>query len=370
MARPTQAIINLQHIKDNYQLAKGNSTSAYAVIKANAYGHGLTSVAKALSGADGFAVACLEEALQLREQGITQAILVLGGGIDLSEWEAALEHDIEMVLHHPHQLATLKKDPRFSRLKLWLKVDTGMNRLGFRLAEAENIFKQCRDTGLNIKALMSHFACADDVDETKTDDQFNALKPIYEQQLLHWPSLIISSNNSAAVLSWPKIIDHISRPGIMLYGSSPYISHSPIDQQSRSLLKPVMTLKSKIVSTHWVNSGESVGYGATQVVTRKTRVGIIAIGYGDGYPRSAPTGTPVWCNGKRLKILGRVSMDMLCVDITSDQQSDLTNIEVGTEVELWGENLCANEIADLCQTISYELFCQLTPRVKRVYINP
>ncbi len=369
MARPTQAIINLQHLRDNYQLAKGNSKLAYAVVKANAYGHGLVPVAQALSAADGFAVACIEEAIQLRESGITQAILVLGGGIDRSEWEAALKHDLEMVLHHSHQLATLTTDSRFGQLKLWLKIDTGMNRLGFRTAEAEETFKQCRQAGLNIKAIMTHFACADDLEKSKTKDQFDAFKRIYEQQLLHWPDLTLSSNNSAAVLSSENVNDHISRPGIMLYGSSPYISQSTTDRHFRSALKPVMTLKSKIVSTHWVNPGEGVGYGETQIVSQPTRVGIVAIGYGDGYPRSAPTGTPVWCNGQRLTVLGRVSMDMLCVDITDNSEGELANIEVGSEVELWGENINANEIADLCGTISYELFCQLTPRVKRVYIN-
>lgn len=359
MARPTEAVINLQNLKDNYQLAKGASQKAYAVIKANAYGHGLIPIAQALSAADGFAVACMDEALQLRQQGIKKPILLLGGGIDKSEWLEAIEHDIEMVLHHQSQLDLLLSDPIFSQLSLWLKADTGMNRIGFRLHECASIFDQCRHAGLNIKVLMSHFACSDDIKKEKTLIQYQALQTILDQQKAYWPELILSSNNSAAVLAWPDAKDQISRPGIMLYGSSPFVTPNSLTR----MLKPVMTLKSKIISTHLVNAGESVGYGEGWVAEKETRVGIVAIGYGDGYPRKAPSGTPVWCHGKRLSTLGRVAMDMLCIDITGQDE-----IDVGDEVELWGENISANEIADLCHTISYELFCQLTHRVKRVYV--
>jgi alanine racemase len=359
MTRPTQAVINLQHLKENYQLAKSNSQKAYAVIKADAYGHGLIPVAQALSAADGFAVACMDEALQLREQGIKNPILLFGGGIDKSEWLEAIEHDIQMVLHHQSQLDLLLSDPMFSQLTLWLKVDTGMNRIGFRLQECESIFDQCRNARLNIQVLMTHFACADDLKKKKTALQQQALETIYEQQKAYWPDLLLSSNNSAAVLGWPQVKDHISRPGIMLYGSSPFIT---ANSESRRL-KPVMTLTSKIISTHLVSSGESVGYGESWIADKETRVGIVAIGYGDGYPRKAPSGTPVWCNGKRLSTLGRVAMDMICVDLTG-----IDDVDVGSEVELWGENISATEIADLCNTISYELFCQITPRVKRVYL--
>jgi len=359
MARPTQAVINLQHLKDNYQLAKGYSQKAYAVIKADAYGHGLLPVAHALVDADGLAVACMDEALQLRHQGIKSPILVLEGAFDKSEWLAAVEHDIEMALHHQSQLDILVTEPCFAQLKLWLKIDTGMNRLGFRLAESTSAFEQCRHAGLNIKVLMSHFACSDDLSKYKTATQFQALEEILQQQKGFWPELIVSSNNSAAVIAWPNVCDHISRPGIMLYGSSPLISEAPLTTH----LKPVMTLKSNIISSHIVNIGESIGYGDGWIAEKTTRIGIVAIGYGDGYPRSAPSGTPVYCNDKRLSTLGRVSMDMLCIDISEND-----DIDVGSEVELWGENINVNDVAKLCNTISYELFCQLTPRVKRVYL--
>jgi alanine racemase len=358
MARLTQAVINLQHLTDNYQLARGDSQKAYAVIKADAYGHGVIPVARALKDADGLAVACMEEALHLRHNGIKNPILVLEGAFDKAEWLAAIDHDIEMVLHHQSQLDILLTEPCFTKLKLWLKVNTGMNRLGFRLEKSASTFDQCRHGGLNIKVLMSHFACADDLDKNKTVVQFQALEDILQQQKGFWPELILSSNNSAAIMAWPSVCDHISRPGIMLYGGSPLIS----EHTRTPSLKPVMTLTSNIISSHTVNAGESIGYGDGWVAKKATRVGIVAIGYGDGYPRSAPSGTPVWCHGKRLPILGRVSMDMLCIDISENDR-----IDVGSEVELWGENINADEIAKLCNTISYELFCQLTPRVKRVY---
>lgn len=358
MARPTQAVINLQNLKDNYQLAKSHSQIAYAVIKANAYGHGAISVAQTLADADGFAVACMDEALELRCHNIQKPILVLEGAFDKEEWLAAVEHDIEMVLHHQSQLDILLSESCFSQLKLWLKIDTGMNRLGFRLTESATIFDQCRHAGLSIKVLMSHFACSDELNKDKTLTQFQALETILNQQKALWPELILSSNNSAAILAWPTVRDNISRPGIMLYGSSPLMNK----QENDSRLKPVMTVQSKIISTHIVNTGESIGYGESWIAKQTTRVGIVAIGYGDGYPRSAPSGTPVWCNNKRLTTLGRVAMDMLCIDITGFE-----DIDIGSDVELWGENISANEIAGLCNTISYELFCQLTPRVKRVY---
>ncbi|MGK0248214.1 MAG: alanine racemase [Oleispira sp.] len=358
MARQTQAVINLQYLKDNYRLAKGFSQKAFAVIKADAYGHGLLPIAHALVDADGLAVAIMDEALQLRHDGIKNPILVLEGAFDKAEWKAAVEHDIEMVVHHQSQLDILVTEPAFLQIKLWLKINTGMNRLGFRLEESTSIFDQCLNAGLNIKVLMTHFACADDLDKDKTMTQFQALADILQQQKVFWPDLIVSSNNSAAIIAWPNACDNISRPGVMLYGSSPLIGETPLI----SHLKPVMTLKSHIISSHTVNVGESIGYGDGWIAKRTTRIGIVAIGYGDGYPRSAPSGTPVWCQGKRLSTLGRVSMDMLCIDISED-----SDIDVGSEVELWGEHINANEVAKLCNTISYELFCQLTPRVKRIY---
>jgi alanine racemase len=369
MARPTQALINLQHIRDNYHLAKqvrgDNSNSlAYAVIKANAYGHGLLPIANALTDADGFAVACMDEALALRHNGITTSILVLEGGYDKLEWLAAVEHNIEMVLHHQSQLAILLTDSIFKQLTLWLKLDSGMNRLGFRLNETPSILQQCQHAGLNIRVLMSHFSCADDLSKDKTPQQeqafLNTCRPLLELSAKGNNPLLTSTNNSAAILAWDEISNDISRPGIMLYGSSPFLQ----DEANSQALKPAMTLTSQIIATHTLHVGEGVGYGNNWVADKTTRVGVIAIGYGDGYPRSAPTGTPIWCNGKYLQTLGCVSMDMMCIDIT-----DHDEIDIGAEIELWGEHINVNKVAALCNTISYELFCQLTPRVKRAYKN-
>lgn len=365
MTRPAQAVINLQNLKDNYQVAKAHSSQAYAVIKADAYGHGMLPAARALEDADGFAVACMDEALHLRQDGIKNPILVLEGGFDKQEWLSAIEYDIEMALHHQSQLDILLTDPCFAQLKLWLKVNIGMNRLGFRIEECDSILQQCQSANLNIKVLMSHFPCADDISIQKTEHQFSALENIFNQHRTTLPNLVMSNNNSAAIMAWPNVSDHISRPGIILYGSSPLITNNSItDHTSVDSLKPVMTLKSNIVFVRTIQAGESIGYGDSWVATRTTRVGVVALGYGDGYPRTAPSGTPVYCHNQRTSLIGRVSMDMICIDIT-----DLDEANIGSEVELWGENINANEIAKLCHTISYELFCQVTPRVKRIYIE-
>ena len=365
MTRPAQAVINLQNLKDNYQIAKAHSSQAYAVIKADAYGHGILPVAHALSDADGFAVACMDEALHLRQEGIKNPILVLEGGFDKQEWLSAIEYDVEMALHHQSQLDILLTDPCFTQVKLWLKVDIGMNRLGFHFEECDSIFKQCQSANLNIKVLMSHFPCADDIAQQKTEHQFSRLEKIFNQQQIVWPDLVMSSNNSAAIIAWPNVSDHISRPGIILYGSSPLISDNSItDHLSTDMLKPVMTLKSNIVFVRTIQAGESIGYGDSWIAKRTTRVGIVALGYGDGYPRTAPSGAPVYCHNQRISLIGRVSMDMVCIDIT-----DLDPADIGSEVEFWGENINASEVAKLCNTISYELFCQVTPRVKRTYIQ-
>lgn len=358
MSRPTQAVIKLQNLKDNYLIAKAHSQTTYAVIKANAYGHGLVACAQALDCADGFAVACMDEALQLRAANIEHSILVLEGGYDREEWQQAAEHNIDMALHHQSQLDILVSESIFQNITLWLKIDTGMNRLGFRLDECQHVLAQCRSAGLNVRVLMSHFACADDIDNDKTPQQAEALLLLFQQQKALSPKLKLSSNNSAAILHWPNVNDNISRSGIMLYGSSPFVNgHS-----STQHLKPVMTLTAQIIASHIVPTGESVGYSESWVASKDTKVAIVAIGYGDGYPRSAPSGTPVWCQGKYLQTLGRVSMDMLCIDISNHD-----DIDIGSEVELWGEHIDVNAIAKRCNTISYELFCQLTPRVKRVY---
>ena len=351
MTRPTQALIRLQSIRDNYALAKQHSEKSFAVVKADAYGHGLVPVAQALADADGFAVACMDEALQLRNAGITNEILVLEGGYDQQEWQHAIDNNLIMVLHHESQLDHIKTCSATESLRLWLKLDTGMNRIGFRADQYHKYLQTLSGLNLKPEVVMTHFACADDPSSKMTEQQTQ----LFQQ---HVSAGKTSLRNSAGILNWPKIKDNISRPGILLYGGNP----NGCKSDTNNPLKPAMTLKSELIAIREVKAGESVGYGQDWIAQQDTIVGTVAIGYGDGYPRQAPSGTPVWINGKRYPLAGRVSMDMLAVDLGSD-----SNLNVGAEVELWGDNVSADEVAQLCNTISYELFCQLTPRVPRRY---
>jgi alanine racemase len=353
MTRPTQALIRLQSIRDNYALAKQHSEKAFAVIKADAYGHGVIAIANALADADGFAVACVDEALKLRDAGHDNELLVLEGGYDSQEWQSAVEHNLIMVLHHPNQIEQIKACPCHENLRLWLKLDTGMNRIGFRAEQYQQCLQQLADLTLVPETMMTHFACADEQSSQMTEQQLQ----VFQQCVTTGTT---SLRNSAGILNWPTIKDQISRPGIMLYGGNP----NGFEAGDNHNLKPAMTLQSELIAVRPVKAGESVGYGQRWVAQQDTLIGTVAIGYGDGYPRQAPSGTPVWIDGKRYPLAGRVSMDMLAVDLGPD--SELT---VGTTVELWGEHISADEIAKQCDTISYELFCQLTPRVPRKYLD-
>lgn len=365
MTRPTKALIRLQSIRDNYQLAQQLSQNAYAVIKANAYGHGLIPVARALhaNDLDGLAVACVDEAIQLRNAGIRSEILVLEGGYNRDEWLLAIDHDLSMVMHHQSQLedlAACKGSADIESLKIWLKADTGMNRIGFRCEDIPSQRQELQQLGIRVRTLMTHFASADDRTNPQTLEQLEAF---HTQRI---EGELISSNNSAGITNWPEAQDDISRPGIMLYGASPlgFNSTPPSAMAHIEQLKPAMSLISEVISIRDIKAGETVGYGQDWTAKSNTTIAIIAIGYGDGYPRQAPSGTPVLIAGKRYPLAGRVSMDMIAVDIGQE-----SNLAVGAEVELWGERLPADEIAHCCNTISYELFCQLTARVPRIYIG-
>jgi len=358
MARATQAIIDLSAIEQNYRLAKKQApeADAYAVIKANAYGHGLVDVGLALSQlADGLAVACVDEAEQLRDAGIQSPIMVLEGAYDEDECQQAVRAQLELVLHQHAQLNWLENIQ--ASLKLWIKVDTGMHRLGFQLDEVEGVLKRlssmASESGVHHElALMSHFACADQPSEPSNQSQLQAFSSLSKF------NLPMSMSNSAAILSCAAAHGQRLRPGIMLYGSSPIVGKT-----AESLyLKPVMTLTSEVIALHDLKAGESVGYGNTWIAEQDCRIAVVAIGYGDGYPRMAPNGTPIIVKGQRAALAGRVSMDMITVDVSA-----VDDVQLGDEVELWGEHLSADEIAQACQTIAYELFCQVTPRVPRFY---
>ena len=353
--RPARALIDLQALRHNYQLARETTgAKALAVIKADAYGHGAVRVAQALENeADGFAVACIEEALELREAGIRAPILLLEGFFEASELPLIVEHDFWFVVHSLWQLEAIERAQIDSPLTVWLKLDSGMHRVGLNPADYQAAYQRLLSTGnvANI-VLMSHFARADELDSNRTDEQV-AIFQAASQGL----SAPVSLRNSPGTLGWPKIHSDWVRPGIMLYGATPF-------DQPQSLadrLIPVMTLESKVICVRELPAGEPIGYGGGFVTDRAMRVGVVAMGYADGYPRQAPTGTPVFIDGQASRLLGRVSMDMLCVDLT-----DLPQTGLGSRVELWGKNVLASDVAAHAGTIPYQIFCNLR-RVPRLY---
>lgn len=350
MARPLRARISLSALTHNLAVAKCHATHsrALAVIKANGYGHDMLRVARALKDAEGFAVLSLEEALALRQAGYGQTLLMLEGFFEAAELPALATHRITTVVHSDWQLAALEQAALDRPLDVFLKFNSGMNRLGFkadRLPEALDRLRRCANVGE--VTLMSHFATADE--SLGVAWQSAAVARLHNE--LGLPG---SFANSAAILRFPEVHADWVRPGIMLYGSSPFS-----DQSAASLgLKPAMTLESRLIAVQEMQPGEKLGYGALFTAEQPTRVGIVACGYADGYPRHAPTGTPIQVAGQRTRTLGRVSMDMLFADITG-----IPNADAGSPVTLWGEGMPVDEVAAAAGTISYELLCALAPRV-------
>ena len=360
--RPARALIDLQALRHNYQLARDVSGArALAVIKADAYGHGAVRCAQALQEqADGFAVACIEEALQLREAGIRGPILLLEGFFEADELQLIEQHDLWCVVHSLWQLQAIEQSSVRTPLTVWLKMDSGMHRVGLNPADYQAAYQRLLASGKVAKVvLMSHFARADELDCPRSDEQMRVF-----QQASQGIVAEVSLRNSPAVLGWPQLgykeqpSDWV-RPGIMLYGATPF--EQALEVAAR--LQPVMTLESKIISVRELPAGEPVGYGARFVSERPTRVGVVAMGYADGYPRHAPTGTPVAVDGQLTRLIGRVSMDMLTVDLT-----DLPHAGLGSRVELWGKQVLASEVAQQAQSIPYQLFCNLR-RVPLLYLG-
>ena len=355
--RPARALIDLQALRHNYRLARElTGAKALAVVKADAYGHGAVRCAQALQAeADGFAVACIEEALELRAAGIKAPVLLLEGFFEASELALIAEHDLWCVVHSLWQLEAIEQSTVHKPLTLWLKMDTGMHRVGIHPKDYHSAYQRLLASGKVARiVLMSHFARADELDVDATAQQvavFDAARKGLAAEC--------SLRNSPAVLGWPAIKSDWVRPGIMLYGASPF----EVEQAQASRLQPVMTLQSRIISVRELPAGEPVGYGARFLSPRPTRVGVVAMGYADGYPRHAPTGTPVMVAGKRTGLIGRVSMDMLCVDLT-----EVPEATVGSPVELWGKQVLASDVAQQADTIAYQIFCNLK-RVPLEYIG-
>jgi len=358
MPRPIRATISASALTHNFMVAKAYASGAkvWAVLKANAYGHGLERVAKACEGADGFAVLDFQEAARLRLAGTTKPILMLEGVFKPADVALLTKYALTPVIHNLEQVEMLRLSELPSDIDVYLKINTGMNRLGFTPENLRAAYNAVRmHPQVRSITSMTHFADADGPSGVKAQlDWFEEVVGQIEG-LGQAPR---SMANSAALVRFPEARGAWVRPGILLYGGSPFGWMSPHQPAAPLDLKPAMTLSSELIATQHLQPGEKVGYGFAYEAAGEMTIGIVACGYADGYPRHAPTGTPVLVNGKRARTVGRVSMDMLCVDIT-----DIPEAYIGSPVTLWGEGLSADEVAAAAGTVSYELFCALAPRV-------
>ncbi|HXG27255.1 MAG TPA: alanine racemase [Nevskiales bacterium] len=356
MSRRSWAVIDLDALRHNLVRVRERAPRArvMAAVKAEAYGHGAVEVARALD-ADALAVATLGEALELRQAGIGRPIVLLGGVLDTDELHTATGQDLQLVVHDFHQLGLIERSACAHTAAVWIKLDTGMHRLGFESGAMPELCRRLAALpALRLQGWMTHFACADETDNPATCRQIET----FRQMTAGLPGAR-SLANSAGILAWPDAHADWVRPGIMLYGASPLAGCS-----AESLgLRPVMTLRSRVLSIRELPAGEAVGYGGSWITPERMRVGILAIGYGDGYPRHAPSGTPVRVGGRRTQVVGRVSMDLLAVDLRGCDE-----VREGDEAVLWGEGLPADEVAAAADTIAYELFCAVRrKRVEYVY---
>ncbi|MDF1630533.1 MAG: alanine racemase [Alcanivoracaceae bacterium] len=361
--RGTRLELRSDSLRHNARRARQLSGGAavFAMVKANGYGHGLVFVAQSLiEDVDGFGVAVLEEAKALREAGIGAPIMLLEGVFDTDELITAVALGCELIVHSEWQLELLESTPLPEQVSVWLKLDTGMHRLGLPLAELDAAVSRLqRCAAVSLAGMASHFACADMLGDSMSEMQLQKVR--YAAARYEVP---YSAANSAAIFRYPHSAGRRVRPGIMLYGSSPFA-----DRSAASLgLQVTQRLSAKIIAVNQVPSGDVVGYGGDWCAQRDSRIAVVAIGYGDGYPRHAPSGTPLAVKNvegtwRPATLAGRVSMDMITIDVT-----DLPLIQVGDEVELWGDQVSVDDVAQSCGTISYELFCRLTGRPEREFL--
>jgi len=358
MSRATVATIHLGALRRNLARVRARVRDAkiMAVIKADGYGHGLERVARALADADAFGVAALGDGLRLRAAGIAKRIVVLSGPDEAADLAEFRRLQLDAVIHHDSQLAWLEADHDPRLLRIWLKLDTGMHRLGFADERARALHARLR-TFANIDAdiaLMTHFAASDEFDNVLTANQITAFEAATRDL-----AGVRALANSAGVLGWPGACSGDSsrywvRVGGLLYGLSVIAGKSGADLG----FEPAMTLSAKVIAINRVHKGERIGYAASYACPEDMDIGVAAIGYGDGYPRSAPSGTPVLVNGVRAAIVGRVSMDLITIDLR-----DVPDAKVGDRVVLWGNGLPVEQVAARAGTISYDLTCGMTKRV-------
>ncbi|OTG88435.1 alanine racemase [Acinetobacter sp. ANC 3813] len=339
---------NLNRVKQLAPTAK-----IVSMVKANAYGHGVKDCLAALADSDAFGVACLEEALEIRNLGFQQPITLIEGIFSADEMQIVIDQRIEIVVHHQQQLNWLRahKDAYIAKdLKVWVKLNSGMNRLGFKVPEIIEVIHQLKAEGLTC-VLAMHFANADADNHPLNEQQKNQFLQVKEA----CAPVLASCCNSAAIFKWPELNFDFVRPGIMLYGASPFADKTVHDLD----LKPVMTFSAEVIALNTIQAGESVGYGSTFVADQAMKLAIVSIGYGDGYPRAFPKQNYVAINGQQTRVIGRVAMDMIAIDATG------LNLTLGTEVELWGKNRLVDDVAEANGTIGYELLCRLSARPAR-----
>ncbi len=356
MGRPTKIIIQLDALRHNLQQVKklAPHSAVLAMVKSNGYGHGIERIALALPDANAFGVACIEEGLLLRKAGVQRPIVLIEGLFTDDEISRAAAENFTLVVHHESQVHMFEKNPSLAPLSVWLKIDTGMHRLGFASSQVKEMYQRlfaCPSVKKPI-GLMSHFAAADGSNLMHTEQQIAQFDAAIEG--LSGPHSLC---NSAGIIAWPSAQREWVRPGLMLYGVSPFAAHQTADYS----LKPVMSLQSELIAIHPIAKDECVGYGRTWASPEEMRIGVVAMGYGDGYPQFAKRGTPVLVNGQICPLVGRVSMDMLTVDLRTQPTA-----KVGDAVVLWGQGLPVEKVAEGNHTSAYELLTRITQRVKVV----
>ncbi|WP_407275007.1 alanine racemase [Halothiobacillus sp. DCM-1] len=357
--RRAELTIDLAALEHNAGRARSAAAGRkiFVAVKADGYGHGAVPVAQALRGqVDGWLVATLAEGEALRQAGLTERILVLQGVMEAQEARRAAQRFLEPVFHHASQIDALGNGIAGLRLTAWIKLDTGMHRVGFRPDEFAAAYQRLSELrGLRERpGILTHFARADEPDEAPTRQQKSCFDQV-TQAIDAEKSLC----NSAALLRFPDMGGDWVRPGIMIYGGNPTLNGTAADWD----LRPVMTLRSRLLAVRQVAAGDEIGYGGRFVAPERMPVGVVAVGYGDGYPRHAPNGTPILVNGQRTAVLGRVSMDLVTVDLRG------IHAKVGDEVVCWGDGLPIDEVAQASSTISYELMCQMSGRVFRQIVK-
>lgn len=353
MGRPTKITIDLPALRHNLQQIRqfAPHSLVMAMVKSNAYGHGLQRIALALPDAEALGVACIEEGTLLRQAGVKNPIVLMEGLFTSDELSRASTEQFTLIIHHESQVDMLEKNPHLPPLPIWLKIDTGMHRLGFDPSEIKKIMSRlmnCTSVKQPI-GLMTHFADSDSLDRAPTLKQIDVFNAVTKG--LPGPR---SLANSAGIIAWPSAQGDWVRPGIMLYGASPFKGHRGVEHH----LKPVMSLSSELIAIHSLSKGSRVGYGGTWVCPEDMRVGVVGIGYGDGYPWHAQNGTPMLVNGRPCPLVGRVAMDMISVDLRTQPQA-----KIGDPVVLWGPGLPVEIVAEYSGTISYELLTRITQRV-------